>query len=80
MLKPALRTKSISTKVTDEEYLRLEEFAGATGQSMSEWVRTILLDRPETAAARRRTTAKIARRATGMPWRWSDELSRQTKP
>jgi len=43
MLKPALRTKSISTKVTEEEYARLEERAGATGQSMSEWVRAILL-------------------------------------
>ena len=52
MLKPALRTKSISTKVTEEEYLRLEELAGATGQSMSEWVRTILFDRLEREAAK----------------------------
>jgi mobilization protein NikA len=52
MLKPALRTKSISTKVTEEEYGRLEELAGTTGQSMSEWVRTILLDRLEREAAK----------------------------
>ena len=52
MLKPALRTKSISTKVTEDEYGRLEEFAGATGQSMSEWVRTILLDQLEREAAK----------------------------
>ena len=52
MLKPALRTKSISTKVTEDEYGRLEEFAGATGQSMSEWVRTILFDRLEREAAK----------------------------
>jgi len=45
MLKPSLRTKSIGTKVTEEEYARLEDLAGAAGQSMSEWVRTILLDR-----------------------------------
>ena len=45
MLKPSLRTKSIGTKVTEEEYARLGDLAGAAGQSMSEWVRTILLDR-----------------------------------
>jgi hypothetical protein len=47
MVKAILRTKSISTKVTGEEYARLEELAGATGQSMSEWVRTKLLDQVE---------------------------------
>ena len=52
MLKPALRTKSISTKVTEDEYGRLEDLAGATGQSMSEWVRTILLDQLEREAAK----------------------------
>jgi anti-sigma factor RsiW len=36
-----LRTKCIATKVTDEEYARLEALAGA--QTMSEWVRTVLL-------------------------------------
>jgi hypothetical protein len=35
------RTKCITTKVTDEEYARLEELTGA--QTMSEWVRTVLL-------------------------------------
>jgi hypothetical protein len=34
------RTKCITTKVTDEEYARLEELAGT--QTMSEWVRTVL--------------------------------------
>ena len=60
MLKPALRTKSISTKVTEEEYGRLEELAGATGQSMSEWVRTILLDRLEREAAKITDQAVLA--------------------
>jgi hypothetical protein len=36
-----LRTKCISTKVTDEEYTTLERFAGA--QTMSEWMRAVLL-------------------------------------
>jgi hypothetical protein len=38
---PVLRTKCISTKVTDEEYARLEALAGE--QTMSEWVRAVLL-------------------------------------
>ena len=38
---PALRTKSISTKVTDEEYARFEGLAGE--QTLSEWVRAVLL-------------------------------------
>ena len=50
MVKAALRTRSISTKVTEEEYARLEELAGATGQSMSEWVREILIGRLEREA------------------------------
>ena len=39
------RTKTISTKVTDEEFVRLEELATASGQSMSEWSRQVLLER-----------------------------------
>jgi len=57
MVKAALRTKSIGTKVTEEEYARLEELAGLTGQSMSEWVRTILtrsIRRPLTRSATNR--------------------------
>ncbi len=38
---PSLRTKSISTKVTDEEYAQLEALAG--GQTISEWARDVLL-------------------------------------
>ena len=38
---PSIRTKSISTKVTDEEYTRLEALAG--GQTISEWTRDVLL-------------------------------------
>ena len=47
MVKAILRTKSIGTKVTGEEYARLDELVAAAGQSRSEWVRTILLDRLE---------------------------------
>jgi hypothetical protein len=38
---PSLRTKSISTKVTDEEYAQLEALAGE--QTISEWARDVLL-------------------------------------
>jgi hypothetical protein len=38
---PSLRTKSLSTKVTDEEYARME--ALADGQTISEWARDVLL-------------------------------------
>ena len=38
---PAPRSKSISTKVTEEEYAQFEALAGA--QTISEWARDILL-------------------------------------
>ena len=37
----ALRTKSISTKVTDEEYAQFDALAGE--QTISEWARDVLL-------------------------------------
>ncbi len=37
---PALRTKSVSTKVTDEEYAQFESLAGE--QTISEWARDVL--------------------------------------
>jgi hypothetical protein len=41
MVKPVYRRKSIGTKVSDEEYARLEALAG--GRAMSEWAREVLL-------------------------------------
>ena len=38
---PTPRTKSISTKVTEEEYAQFEALAGA--QTISEWAREVLL-------------------------------------
>ena len=38
---PSLRTKSISTKVTEEEYVQFEALAGE--QTISEWARDVLL-------------------------------------
>src|SRR5208282_4146093 len=41
MVKPVFRRKSIGTKVSEEEYARLEALAG--GRAISEWVREGLL-------------------------------------
>jgi hypothetical protein len=38
---PSLRTKSVSTKVTDEEYSQFEALSG--DQTISEWARDVLL-------------------------------------
>jgi hypothetical protein len=45
MVKPPLRTKSIGTKVTDEEYAELERAAKTGGKTLGEWCREILLAR-----------------------------------
>jgi hypothetical protein len=45
MDRAALRTKSVTTKVTEEECSCLERLAAASGQSMSEWCRDVLLKR-----------------------------------
>jgi len=41
MVKPVFRRKSIGTKVSEEEYARLE--ALAEGRALGEWVREVLL-------------------------------------
>jgi uncharacterized protein (DUF1778 family) len=49
MVRTILRTKSITTKLTEEEYARLETLAAASGQNMSEWVRDALLEQAQTS-------------------------------
>ena len=49
MVKPTLRTKSIGTKVTEEEYARLSELAGS--QTLGEWTREVLLRQLEAGPA-----------------------------
>jgi mobilization protein NikA len=44
-MKPATRTRSVGTKVTEEEYSQLEALACADGLSISEWSRSVLLER-----------------------------------
>ena len=43
-MRTAIRTRSVGTKVTDEEYSRLESFAAGEGLSLSEWCRSVLLE------------------------------------
>jgi hypothetical protein len=43
MVKPIQRRRTVSTKVTEEDFQRLEKLACASEQSMSEWVRNALL-------------------------------------
>ena len=39
----AARTRSVGTKLTEDEYARLESLAAAAGQNVSEWARSALL-------------------------------------
>jgi len=43
MVKPPLRTKSIGFKVSEEEYAQLETAAQATGRSLGESCREVML-------------------------------------
>jgi len=43
MVKPSLRTKSIGTKVTEEEYAELERTAQTGGKTLGEWCREVML-------------------------------------
>jgi hypothetical protein len=43
-MKPPLRTKSVSTKVSEEEFAELESRARARKLTLSEWVRAELLE------------------------------------
>jgi hypothetical protein len=43
MVKPALRTKSIGFKVSEEEYAQLEAAAQAGGRTLGEWCREVML-------------------------------------
>lgn len=43
MVKPPLRTKSIGTKVSEEEYALLERAAQAGSKTLGEWCRHVML-------------------------------------
>jgi hypothetical protein len=54
---PTLRTKSISTKVTDEEYAQFEALAGE--QTISEWARDVLLNATKLNAGEQTVLAEV---------------------
>ena len=54
---PSFRTKSISTKVTDEEYAQFEALAGE--QTISEWARDVLLEATEPNTAEQTVLAEV---------------------
>ncbi len=65
-MKAPLRTKSIGTKVSEEEFAALEECARQADMTLSEWVRAVLLAAPgvelpddEAALAGRVTLAEV---------------------
>jgi hypothetical protein len=43
-MKMAPRTRSLGTKVTEEEYAQIEAYAFSKGLSISEWCRSTLMD------------------------------------
>ena len=43
MVRPSLRTRSVGASLTAEEYAALERQAEASGQSLSEWCREVML-------------------------------------
>jgi len=53
----SLRTKSVSTKVTEEEYARFEALAGS--QTISEWARDVLLRAADPDPAEQITLAEL---------------------
>jgi hypothetical protein len=51
MVKPNLRTKSIGTRVSEEEYARLERVAQEASKTLAEWCREVMLNSANGGAA-----------------------------
>jgi len=51
MVKPNLRTKSVGTKVNEEEYARLENAAQQASKTLGEWSREVMLNSANGLAA-----------------------------
>jgi len=43
MMKPSLRTRSIGTKVSEEEYAQMERAAEMAAKMLGEWCREVML-------------------------------------
>ncbi|MGC9200268.1 MAG: plasmid mobilization protein [Acidobacteriaceae bacterium] len=70
-MKPPLRTKSVGTKVSEAEFAALEARAQASGRTLSEWVRDVLLSAPGTGRPGNEGTGG---EAMGAPDNWAGEV------
>jgi hypothetical protein len=59
MVKPPLRRKSIGFKVSEEEYAQLETAAQASGRTLGEWCREVVLASASDAERRDPALAEI---------------------
>ena len=59
MVKPPLRRKSIGFKVSEEEYAQLEKAAQASGRTLGEWCREVVLASASDAERRDPALAEI---------------------
>jgi hypothetical protein len=59
MVKPPLRRKSIGFKVSEEEYAQLEAAARASGRTLGEWCREVVLASARGAEMRDPALAEI---------------------
>jgi hypothetical protein len=57
MARPSLRTKSIGTKVTENEHADLERAAHACGKTLGEWCREVMLAKVNGQAPRRQQSS-----------------------
>jgi hypothetical protein len=74
-MKAPLRTKSIGTKVSEEEFAALEECARQADMTLSEWVRAVLISPlfvpPISTSQPYAPTRGLPHRATNLTW-WLD--------
>ena len=59
-MRTILRTKSISTKLTEKEYESFEVMASSSGQNLSEWARNVLLEQAQRNGSEQSLEALLA--------------------
>lgn len=64
-MKPPLRTKTLGTKVSEEEYAQLEEAARAGGFTLGEWCRQVVLEDASGEEIKPAGTGRVAQAFAG---------------
>ena len=59
-MRTILRTKSISTKLSEKEYESFEVMASSSGQNLSEWARNVLLEQAQRNGSEQRLETLLA--------------------